>query len=608
MKRLSAVACVALLGFSGLAAAEIPRPEHPRPDLVRAAWQNLNGEWSFGYQGEIADGPISPKTLPKKIVVPYPVEAALSGIGDTRPPKEMWYARTFDLDQALRRPAGDCARLILHFGAVDYKASVFLNGNLVGEHTGGYASFAFDVTDAVKDSDNLLLIRVWDSLDPMQVRGKQTATGKSYSIFYTTVTGIWQTVWLEKVGPAYVANYRFTPAADLSGGRFDLDLIGAADGLAPAIAITGPNGKSEPTAAFNVSGKTITWKCDSPAVWSPDSPALYDVTISLKDCSGAVVDEVKTYVGLRTIATRDGKVFLNGRPFYQKLLLDQGYFPGGIYTPRDDEAMRADVEMYKRMGFNGLRKHQKIEDPRFLYWCDKLGLVVWEELPSPGTQTAAHPPRWARDNARAEWLEVIARDRNHPSIITWTVFNENWGIQEPSGFRLDFVNRRWADDMVRATRQADPTRLVVDNSGGYHFDTDIWDIHHYVPTVEASVWLYQNYDLKPGDYRGPLWYSRALSNKVGLIPNFNHLHRYSGQPIIVSEYGGFGWYKTEGKKGLLEMYSDYTLAMKEFPYIDGYCYTQPYDVEQEINGLMTADRTPKVSPEEIKRINDQMGH
>jgi hypothetical protein len=234
--------------------------------------------------------------------------------------------------------------------------------------------------------------------------------------------------------------------------------------------------------------------------------------------------------------------------------------------------------------------------------------VVWEELPSVGTVTLLHPPKWARDQALAEWKEAIARDRNHPSIITWTVFNENWGIQEPSGWRLDPINRRWAKEMVRATRTADPTRLVVDNSGGYHFDTDVWDFHHYMSTVERSIWLYQQYDLKPGDYRDQLWLAKAASRGAGVIPSFSSGVRYGGQPMIVSEYGGFGWYHTEGKKGLLEMYSDYTLAMKDFPYLDGYCYTQPYDVEQEQNGLMNFEREPKVAPEEIKKINDQLGN
>jgi hypothetical protein len=218
-----------------------------------------------------------------------------------------------------------------------------------------------------------------------------------------------------------------------------------------------------------------------------------------------------------------------------------------------------------------------------------------------------HPPNRAREQALIEWREAIARDRNHPCIVTWTVFNENWGIQEPSGLRLDPVNRRWADVMIRATRDADPTRLVVDNSGGYHFDTDVWDFHHYLSTAERSIWLYRQYDLKPGDYRGPIWSAWAAGRGVGVIPGFSTGVRYGGQPIVVSEYGGFGFYRTEGEQSLLDKYRDYTLAMKDFPYLDGYCYTQPYDVEQEKNGLMTFERVPKVDPEEIKKINDQLG-
>jgi hypothetical protein len=597
-----------LLLAAGALAAEVPRPEHPRPDFQRAAWQNLNGEWGFAFDEKdrgLAERWFQRASLPQKILVPYPVESELSGIGDTRPPEVVWYARTFNLDEKLLRPAGDRSRILLHFGAVDYEARVWLNGNGVGDHFGGYTPFVIDVTDMVKDEGNLLAVRVRDSRDPMQVRGKQTTTGKSYSIFYTTVTGIWQTVWLEKAGAAYIHNFLFTPARELDGGVFTLTLRPEpAPGLAADIVITGPDGAVE---TVRWSGGPARWTARAPRRWSPADPALYDVELRLRNADGAVIDSVKSYVGIRTIAARDGQVLLNGQPFYQKLLLDQGYFPGGVYTPKDDAIMRADVEMYRRMGFNGLRKHQKIEDPRFLYWCDRLGLVVWEELPSAGTVTPLHPPKRARSQALAEWREAIARDRNHPCIVTWTVFNENWGIQEPSGLRLDPVNRRWADVMIRATRDADPTRLVVDNSGGYHFDTDVWDFHHYLSTAERSVWLYRQYDLKPGDYRGPIWSAWAAGRGVGVIPGFSTGVRYGGQPIVVSEYGGFGFYRTEGEQSLLDKYRDYTLAMKDFPYLDGYCYTQPYDVEQEKNGLMTFERVPKVDPEEIKKINDQLG-
>jgi len=607
MKRkvLAAALMIVALGpvASAWALGPVPRPEHPRPDFEREAIQILNGQWSFSLDPAdrgLAERWWDKRSLGGTILVPFPVESELSGVGDQNPPPVMWYARGFDLDESLSLEGPAPHRLLLHFGAVDYQATVWLNGVKLGEHVGGYTPFSFDVTDVVKPSGNHLAVRVFDSKDPMQVRGKQTTTGKSYSIFYTTVSGIWQSVWLERVGDPYLKSYRFRPASDLSGGTFSLVIEGETNGLSADIRIVSPAGKVE---LARWEGRDAVWRTESPRPWSPDDPALYEVEIRLVDGAGRALDSVRSYVGIRTIETRGGKVFLNGEEFYQQLLLDQGYFPGGIYTPADDEIMRSDVEMFKRMGFNGIRKHQKIEDPRFLYWCDKLGLVVWAEMPSLGIISLGTPPGWARERFREEWMAVIERDYNHPSIIVWTVFNESWGIQNIDWSR---TNRGWAQEMVKATREADPTRLVVDNSGGRHFDTDLWDFHHYLSTVERSQWLYERYDLQPGDRRGDLWTLMAALTGHPVLPTFARGVRYQGQPIILSEYGGFGFYRTAGEKSLLELYRDYTLAVAEHDYIQGYCYTQPYDVEQEQNGLMTFDRIPKVEPEKIRELNEQV--
>ncbi|MFO8058783.1 MAG: glycoside hydrolase family 2 TIM barrel-domain containing protein, partial [bacterium] len=286
-------------------------------------------------------------------------------------------------------------------------------------------------------------------------------------------------------------------------------------------------------------------------------------------------------------------------------LLDQGYFPGGVYTPKTDEIMRSDVNMYKRMGFNGLRKHQKVEDPRFLYWCDVEGLVVWEEMPSLGFGVPGYVPDWAMERFEKEWMDVIERDYNHPSIIVWTVYNESWGIYEML-WRKEV--RDWGYRMVRKTRESDSSRLTVDNSGGFHFDTDIWDFHHYLPTVEDSRELYEKYDFESGDHLGFSYYIKMIMTGKPLIPLFFPDTDYAGQPVIVSEYGGFGFYKTEGEKSLYDLYRDYTLAIFDFSYLDGYCYTQPYDVEQEKNGLMTFERKPKVPPEKIRKVNEKGGY
>ncbi|HUT56101.1 MAG TPA: glycoside hydrolase family 2 TIM barrel-domain containing protein [bacterium] len=582
-----------------------PRPEHPRPDFQRETWQNLNGEWEFTLDPAdrgLRENWAGRDALTDRIMVPYPVESELSGVHNPRPPEVCWYLKKFDLGPALEFSPGK-GRLLLHFGAVDYHAMVWLNGVKLGEHVGGYSPFQFDVTELARPSGNTLVVRVFDSKDRMQVRGKQSTKDKSYGIWYTTTTGIWQTVWLERVGDPYLKSFKFTAAPDLSGGKFTLELSRDAPGVTPEIWVTRPEERGLAESNLLLS-KNLVWKEPKTRAWSPDDPVLYGVSIELKDPDGNKLDIVSSYVGVRTIEARNGKIHLNGKPFYQKLLLDQGFFPGGVYTPRDDEAMRADCEIYKRMGFNGLRKHQKIEDPRFLYWCDRLGLVVWEEMPSLGFGILGRVPDQAVDRFRDEWLDVIARDLNHPCIITWTVFNENWGIYEMLWSK---ASRRFGYAMVKATREADPSRLVVDNSGGWHFDTDVWDFHHYLPTVQDSVRLYERYQLKPGDHISlGRYFLNALKGEL-VIPNFLPGVDYQGQPVLLSEYGGFGFYRTEGDESLLEKYRSYTLAVSRFPNIVGYCYTQPYDVEQEQNGLMTFDRVPKIEPEKIKEVNDMVG-
>lgn len=578
----------------------------PRPDLMRENWQSLNGEWGFAFDPDdrgIEQGWFERDSLPEKITVPYPVESHLSGLAEKHPPNVCWYMRKFNLKPALDWHGRD-GKLLLHFGAVDYEAEVWLNGIKLGGHTGGYTPFSFDITELARPASNVLVVRVFDSLDRMQVRGKQSPSGEPHGIMYTPVTGIWQTVWIERTGDPYVISYRFTPAADLSGGEFKIKVNAFPAGTRPWLKITGPNGEAESPTNIKWDGLVARWKSPVIEPWYPDLPALYSVEIGLMDAKERVMDKVSTYVGVRTIGVSDGKIVLNGKPFYQKLLLDQGYFPGGIYTPADDHAMKADVEMYKKMGFNGLRKHQKVEDPRFLYWCDKLGLVVWEEMPSLGFGAPRRVPEKAMQSFSREWAEVIDRDYNHPSIITWTVYNETWGIYEMLWRK---GSRDWARGMTEQTRDDDPSRLVCDNSGGWHFDTDVWDFHHYLPTAEASRRLYDKYDFQPGDHLGLTWYYFNGLFGTPVLPIFFRGVDYQGQPIVLSEYGGFGFYPTAGEKGLLELYRDYTLAVNDYPYIQGYCYTQPYDVEQEQNGLMTFEREPKVDPEKIREINDSMG-
>jgi hypothetical protein len=604
MRAIAAAVGVMAMMMSMAGAAAVPRPEHPRPDFQRSAWQNLNGEWGFAFDPKdqgLTENWQTREALPDKIVVPYPVESELSGVNVKDPVNVCWYLKRFDLDPNLEALDN---RIILNFGAADYLATVWLNGQKLGEHVGGYTPFSFDVTGTVKPKDNRLAVRIWDSKDRMQARGKQTPKAESYMIMYTKVTGLWQTVWLERVGDPYVKSFRFTPATGLDGGNFRIELGGEQKAASAELEISEFDGPVERAEKVAIKDGLGVWIKKGAKVWSPSEPNLYRVFIILRDPRGFIIDRVESYVGVRSISVAGDRIYLNGKDFYQKLLLDQGYFPGGIYTAKDDAAFRADCETYKKMGFNGLRKHQKIEDPRFLYWCDRVGLVVWEEMPSLGFGVKTRVPEQARQRFNEEWLAAMGRDLNHPCIITWTVYNENWGVY---GMYLHKDIRSWAMDLVRATREADPTRLVVDNSGGWHFNTDVFDFHHYLATVDKSRGIYRAYNLSSGDYHGSGWYlMRGLAGEA-VIPGFLPKVPYAGQPIIVSEYGGFGYYKTAGKKSLLENYRDYTLAIGEFSYLVGFCYTQPYDVEQEQNGLMTFDREPKVPVEEIKKINDAVG-
>ncbi len=585
--------------------AGVPRPEHPRPDLKREAWQNLNGEWFFQEdhydQGE-GLGWYNRDELKEKIVVPFEVESPLSGLGRENPSNVIWYLRDFELDDALQG-----RRVVLHFGAVDYHAKVWLNGEYMGEHRGGYTPFSFDVTDRLREGRNRLAVRVFDSKRVRQVRGKQTWKDAGFMIHYTATTGIWQTVWLEAVGPVYVIRYEARPEPDLGRVRFRVFTDRAGSGCFLSVHIRDPQGavKKEPERVEMTSVVTeLDWQVDDPQPWTPEEPNLYDLRFKISDNSGNVIDEVSGHLGLRTIEVRDGEVLLNGRPLYQKLLLVQGYYtPAAVYSPESDDVFRRDVEAAKLMGFNGARVHQKIEDPRYYYWCDRLGFLIWEEMPGMTFwKLTSSPTRAGREQFKREMKEMIERDFNHPSVIVWTVFNESWGIHDALWSR---AARRWWIDCVDEAHELDPTRLVVDNSGWLHRKTDILDVHHYLSTADKSVRFYEMLKKPWGTYDA---LSRSVLNGLRGIPVASPLFygaKYKGQPIIVSEYGGFGFYKTEDKS-LLENYKEYTEAIGGYDYIKGYCYTQQYDIEQEANGLQREDRSFKVEPDKIKEINDSI--
>src|SRR5215211_7608253 len=450
---------------------EVPRPEYPRPQFVRSIWFNLNGEWEFAFDDAdegLSQGWQDGRPLPLRINVPFGYQTELSGINDKSIHEVVWYARSFELpDEFYKRD------LLLNFGAVDYSCTVWVNGQEVGHNRGGHVPFQFDIAPYLKSGLNRLTLRVEDRQDPEQPRGKQSFTGLPEGIDYYCTTGIWQTVWLEPVPPIRIEELRVITHAKRN--LFELTVFLHAPSSAWRIEVE-----------VLEEGKRVAFAEDQTAVatgrlaitipyaklWSPESPHLYDLQVRLYDGKN-LLDEVGSYIGLRGIELRDGKILINGKSTYLKMVLDQGFWPEGYLTAPSDEALQTDIGWIKMFGFNGVRKHQKIEDPRWLYWCDRLGLLVWTEMAAFWEDTAL-----SRERLRREWQEVVRRDVNHPCVVAWVPFNESMGLRD---LDTDGGAQAYVAAVVADTRAIDATRPVVDNSGWSHVDTDIADSHHYEP-------------------------------------------------------------------------------------------------------------------------------
>lgn len=577
----------------------IPRPEYPQPQFQRADWLNLNGAWEFEFDdrnvGLDENWALDRKPFSRSILVPFCFESPLSGVGDSAFHPYVWYRRTF------RTPENWAGkRVLLHFGAVDYKGTVWVNGKYAGEHEGGHTPFRFDITALLGPGENTITVRVEDPpTDRYLPRGKQHWEAHSTSIFYTRTTGIWQTVWLEAVGQSYLDRVQID--ALLNGSvSFDAHIARAADDI-QLFATVRRNGRvlavsmAQPVGAGATAGIVIR----DPELWSPDSPNLYDVTLEVRR-GDDVLDRVESYFGFRTVTVQDGRVMLNGHPIYLKMVLDQGYWPETNITPPSDEAIQDDIRLTKEMGFNGARKHQKIEDPRYLYWADKMGLLVSAEMANAYLYDTTYVGRLT-----SEWMEAIERDYNHPSIIIWVPLNESWGIPNVADPRQQAHMRA----MYHLTKSLDPTRLVIDNDGWEHTEsTDLFAIHDYTRTGEQ---FYERFDDCPA-HEVPL----PLMGKLYLAPGC----KYNGTPLFLSEFGGvafipdgetnlpdnsWGYSGIEpSERAALDRIRGLYQAIAKLPRFAGICYTQLCDVEQEINGLLTYDRRPKFDLSEIKRIND----
>ena len=556
----------------------LPRPEPPRPQSVRADWLNLNGEWGFeidySLSGEECGLPGGP-SLPDTILVPFCPESELSGIGQRDFMPCVWYRRSFTVPAAW---AGK--RLLLHFDAVDYEATVWVNGREVGRHRGGYTPFTCEITGAVREGENVVVVRaVDDTRSPLQPSGKQSIRLASYGCSYTRTTGIWQTVWLEAVPQTYLRRLRYYPNIERGEVTIHAEIVGPARGLqfvAEASLAGEPAGEASALAG---SFTTLTVPLSPARLWEPGAPVLYDLDLRL-EAAGAPVDRVQSYFGLR--------VLLNGKSVFQRLVLDQGFYPDGIYTAPSDEALRHDIELSMDMGFNGARLHQKVFEPRFLYWADQLGYLVWGEYPNWGLDHA-HPA--ALERMLPEWLEAVARDFNSPALIGWCPFNETHTDQDPELLRI----------VHRATKAADPTRPALDTSGYVHVETEIYDCHNYEQDPEKFAAFFE-----PFRTGGEVWRNCP-----------DHDAPYAGQPYFVSEYGGIGYNPEHGEEAwgygqwahsaeeLVSRYRALTEVLLGHPKMFGFCYTQLYDIEQEQNGLYTYEREPKVDPELIREINEQ---
>lgn len=558
--------------------SNIPRNEYPRPQLVRDNWINLNGTWEFE-QDPGCSGPqrgvFNQEKLAQTILVPFCPESALSGLAHTDFMNGVWYARTVTLDP----PAGK--RLLLHIGAADYETTVWVNGQEMGRHVGGYTSFQMDITEAVKAGENRIAIYCEDhTRDEYQPSGKQCNLWGSYSCLYTRTTGIWQTVWLEYVSDVYVTGVKMFPNVEDPSVTMELKFSGCLYGQTASARVT-YEGREMGTAQIRTSGRQacITVPLAEKHLWEVGHGRLYDVEITAGD------DRLQSYFGLRSVAIDGKKILINGKPVFQRLILDQGFYPDGIYTAPSDEALQQDIALSQRMGFNGARLHQKVFEERFLYHADRMGYICWGEFPSWGVNMITKGV--ALQVILPQWLEELERDFSHPCIVCWCPLNET----HPDRCR------EVHSGLYYATKAVDSTRPCIDTSGYTHVITDIWDIHDYDQNVES--------------YRRKYGLSAFREH-----PFVNHPDREpfnSKLPYINGEFGGIhwnprsdgGWGYGDSPKTIEEFYERYTgltKALLDNEDIAGFCYTQLTDVEQEHNGLYFYDRTEKFDAERIRAV------
>lgn len=578
--------------------------DYPRPQFVRKQWKSLNGEWNFIFDDNDEEETKEYfKSFPinKKINVPFTYETKLSGIEDKSIHYIVWYNRKINISKEQLQNNN----VILNFEGSDYKTKIWINGNYIGENIGAYSRFSFNIEKYAIEGENDITIKVEDSLSKDQPRGKQRYKKESWKCWYIQTTGIWKSVWLEWVSKKYLKNVKITPKTDKVQLQIETNLSEQD--------IEKQEYYIETEISFNnqILNKTKEMinnnyqKIEIDIVkegiehniqkWSINNPNLYDINYKLY-CEDKVIDDVDSYFGIREITIKEDKIYLNGEELYLKLILDQGYWKESRLTPPNEESLIKDIESVLAFGYNGIRKHQKIEDERFLYWCDVKGVLVWSEMAN-----CYNFDDNSLQNFTNEWIKVVKQNYNHPSIITWVPINESWGIPEVS---ICEKEQNFANTLYYLTKAMDNTRPVISNDGWEHTISDIITIHDYKQDDEL---LYQQYTDKE------MKVLNNLEKYNGKHRLFANRYKYEGQPVIMSEYGGIAINSEEGwgygkqvkdEKELIERFTKLTNAIRNISYISGYCYTQLTDVQQEINGLMDAERNYKIEPSIIRDINN----
>lgn len=575
---------------------------HPRPRLTRQRWTDLCGTWDFAYDDDDAGLDArwfaDPARFDRQIQVPFPPESELSGINDKGYHPVVWYRRTFDAPQQ----AGE--RLILHFGAVDYSAHVWVNGQLVATHQGGHTPFSADITGSLGEGEQVVVVRAEDRpLDGTMPRGKQDWEPTPHAIWYDRTTGIWQPVWLEPVPAIYLTSFHLT--SDLTRNSVTVEAC-LNRGFRGWLSVTLRKGE-EVLAVQHVlvDGDRAETSLTIPRAkngqrrgdlyWSPETPNIITVAAALQSEGGEAVDDIQSYLGFRSAGIGDGRFLLNDRPYFVRSVLEQGFWPQSHLAAPSADALRHEVELIKALGFNACRIHQKIEDPRFLYWADHLGLLVWGEMANAYEFSPAAVDRFTR-----EWLSAVDRDRSNPSVVTWVPINESWGVED---IARNPAQQAYASSLYHLTKALDPTRPVISNEGWEHTFSDILGIHDY---TQHGSQLTERFGSAEA----------IAATLASFKPNRKRQRLIADdrdQPVMLTEFGGISFHPAAGQKWMgyatvgseeeyLAILRDLFAAIYTSPELSGFCYTQITDTQQEKNGLYDEHRNPKLPVAALREI------